>query len=72
MTSTSESQPKSAEAVGRAAVMTHGKPATIGSALGFSERDASPSNRVDTPVQVGFGLTLSDATGGWQASPTPL
>jgi NAD+ kinase len=33
MTSTSESQPKSAEAVRRAAVMTHGKPGTIGPAL---------------------------------------
>ncbi len=33
MTSTSESQPKSAEAVRRAAVITHGKPATIGPAL---------------------------------------
>ena len=33
MTSTSESQPRSAEAVRRAAVVTHGKPATIGPAL---------------------------------------
>ena len=33
MTSTSESQPKSASAVRRAAVITHGKPATIGPAL---------------------------------------
>lgn len=40
MTSTSESQPKSAEAVRRAAVMTHGKPATIGPALERLERVA--------------------------------
>jgi NAD+ kinase len=33
MTSTSESQPRSANAVRRAAVITHGKPATIGPAL---------------------------------------
>jgi NAD+ kinase len=40
MTSTSESQPKSAEAVHRAAVMTHGKPATIGPALERLDRVA--------------------------------
>jgi NAD+ kinase len=40
MTSTSESQPKSAEAVRRVAVMTHGKPATIGPALERLERAA--------------------------------
>src|SRR5947209_14423868 len=40
MTSTSESQPKSAEAVRRAAVMTHGKPGTIGPALERLERIA--------------------------------
>src|SRR5438105_7997045 len=40
MTATSESQPKSAEAVRRAAVMTHGKPATIGPALERLERVA--------------------------------
>src|SRR5438105_7261983 len=40
MTSTSESQPQSAEAVRRAAVMTHGKPATIGPALERLERVA--------------------------------
>jgi NAD+ kinase len=40
MTSTSESQPKSAEAVRRVAVMTHGKPATIGPALERLERVA--------------------------------
>src|SRR5436305_13424436 len=40
MTSTSESQPKSAEAVRRAAVMTHGRPATIGPALERLERVA--------------------------------
>jgi NAD+ kinase len=40
MTSTSESQPKSAEAVRRAAVMTHGKPGTIGPALERLERVA--------------------------------
>src|SRR5206468_2154767 len=44
MTSTSESQPRSANAVRRAAVITHGKPATIGPALARLEtvaRDAS-------------------------------
>jgi NAD+ kinase len=40
MTSTSESQPKSAKAVQRAAVVTHGKPATIGPALERLERIA--------------------------------
>jgi NAD+ kinase len=43
MTSTSESQPKSAEAVRRAAVITHGKPATIGPALERLERVARES-----------------------------
>jgi NAD+ kinase len=43
MTSTSESQPRSAEAVRRAAVMTHGKPATIGPALERLERVARQS-----------------------------
>lgn len=41
MTSTSESQPKSANAVRRAAVITHGKPATIGPALAQLERVAA-------------------------------
>jgi NAD+ kinase len=40
MTSTSESQPRSAEAVHRAAVMTHGKPGTIGPALEKLEKVA--------------------------------
>src|SRR2546423_7514077 len=40
MTSTSESQPRSAEAVHRAAVMTHGKPGTIGPALERLEKVA--------------------------------
>jgi len=40
MTSTSESQPKSAKAVHRAAVITHGKPATIGPALERLEKVA--------------------------------
>jgi NAD+ kinase len=40
MASTSESKPRSAEAVRRAAVMTHGKPATIGPALERLERVA--------------------------------
>jgi NAD+ kinase len=40
MTSTSESQPKSANAVQRAAVITHGKPATIGPALERLEKVA--------------------------------
>jgi NAD+ kinase len=38
MTSTSESQPRSSSAVKRAAVITHGKPATIGPALERLER----------------------------------
>lgn len=41
MTSTSESQPKSVNAVRRAAVITHGKPATIGPALAQLERVAA-------------------------------
>src|SRR5204862_8346601 len=40
MTSTSESQPRSAEAVRRAAVVTHGKPGTIGPALERLEKVA--------------------------------
>jgi NAD+ kinase len=40
MTSTSESQPRSISAVKRAAVITHGKPATIGPALDRLERIA--------------------------------
>jgi NAD+ kinase len=40
MTSTSESQPRSTSAVKRAAVITHGKPATIGPALDRLERIA--------------------------------
>ena len=40
MTSTSESQPRSANAVRRAAVITHGKPATIGPALERLEKIA--------------------------------
>ena len=40
MTSTSESQPKSTNAVGRVAVVTHGKPATIGPALERLEKVA--------------------------------
>src|SRR5438477_451420 len=38
MTSTSESQPRSTSAVKRAAVITHGKPGTIGPALDRLER----------------------------------
>jgi hypothetical protein len=38
MTSTSESQPRSTSAVKRAAVITHGKPTTIGPALDRLER----------------------------------
>lgn len=41
MTSMSESQPKSVNAVRRAAVITHGKPATIGPALAQLERVAA-------------------------------
>src|SRR5205807_6223639 len=40
MTSTSESQPRSAEAVHRVAVVTHGKPSTIGPALERLEKVA--------------------------------
>jgi len=40
MTSTSESQPRSASAVRRVAVVTHGKPATIGPALARLEKVA--------------------------------
>jgi len=40
MTSTSESKPRSAEAVHRAAVLTHGKPGTIGPALERLEKVA--------------------------------
>ena len=40
MTSTSESQPRSTSAVARAAVITHGKPPTIGPALDRLERIA--------------------------------
>ena len=40
MTSTSESQPRSISAIKRAAVITHGKPATIGPALERLERIA--------------------------------
>src|SRR2546421_131351 len=61
MTSTSESQPKSAEAVRRAAVMTHGKPGTIGPALERLERIAG-----DYRVQP--LTTLDVVTNGAEAS----